>query len=180
MPGAVGEPQLRSVRHFELLASAALLVAAMKLAGLWPPIAYAFAGIGALHAASLAASLRRLPGRGRALQFVVAASILSSSMAMLGLHAAAAARNVAGALLTIAACAFLGAVGYGLLLRKVLDYRLALAPLAGTAIACGLAVYAVYTLTRGHPASGSYWLALSWWLTFSAGLYVTGRRPARA
>ncbi len=178
-PGAVAEPQLHYARHFALLAAAALAVAAARVADLWPPLAFAFAAFGALHAASLAASLRRPRERGRTLGFVAAGSLLSASMAILGRHAAPllAGRGVDSALLVVAVCAFLGALGYGFLLRRVLRYRLALAPLAATALACALAVYAAFEVTRS--ASGSAWPAVSWWLAFSAGLYVTDRPRAR-
>jgi hypothetical protein len=174
-------PQLRYGRHFGLLTAAAAGAAAARLAGLWPAVAFAYAGFGALHAASLAASVRRMPGRRRALGFVAASSILSAAVAILGLRAAplVGGRSITRALLVVAACAFLGAVGYGLLLRMVLRYRLALAPLAATALACALAVYAAFEVTRRYPASGSFGLAVSWWLAFSAGLYVTDRRRTR-
>jgi hypothetical protein len=178
MQGAPVDPQLRNLRHFGLLAAAVVTVAAARYEGLLPRIVCAFAWFGALHATSLALSLRRSVGGWRVLGFIAAASLLSASVASLGMHSVPllAGRGAADTLLVIAACAFAGAAGYGILLRWVLRYQLGLAPLAMTALACALAVCAVLEVLRRHAAAGGIWLAVSWWLAFSLSLYVHGRR----
>jgi hypothetical protein len=168
------DPQLRFARHFGLLAVFAGGIAATRYAGFAPRIALAFAGFGALHAVALGLCLRPIPGRRRVVGFVVAAALLSATVASLGL------RWGPRALLVIPACAFAGAVGYGILLRCVLRYRLRPAALATTALACSIAAAATSQAIRGHAAAGIFWLAVCWWLAFSLSLYVTDRRPARA
>lgn len=178
MHGAPADPQLRCGRHTALLTAAALTVLAARLAGLSPRIAVAFLGFGALHAATLALSLRRATSMGRAVGFIVAAALLSAFLASSAFAAIAhlAARGAACALLGVAVSAFLGAAGYGTLIRVVLRYRLSVGPLAMTALACALAACAASALARRHPGSGTVYLAVCWWLAFSAGLCVMQRR----
>jgi hypothetical protein len=112
---------------------------------------------------------------------VAAASTLSGLLARLGLLAAALlARSGVerAALLVVAPSAFVGALGYGALLRCLLSYRLAAGPLAMIAFACVLAASAALVLMRQYPVGGSVWLAILWWLAFSGGLCAdAGRRP---
>ncbi len=179
MQGALAHPELRYARHFALLAAgSAVGVAATQYAGFWPRIVLAFGWFGALHAASLALSLRSIPGPWRLLGFVAAASLMSASVAGFGLRLAPllVGRGAAGELLLIVTCAFAGAVGYGILLRGVLRYRVALGRLAVIALACALAGCVASPMIRRHAASASFWLAMSWWLAFSAGLALE-RKP---
>jgi hypothetical protein len=182
MQGALADPELRYARHFALLAAAAVAVAATRYAGFFPSILLAFGWFGALHAASLTMSLRSIPGRWRIFGFIAAASLMSASVASLGARSAPflAGRGAAGEVLVIAACAYAGAAGYGVLLRWVLRYRLDFGPLSMTALACALAACVASPLIRVHPASGTFSLAVSWWLAFSVGLFVTDRRRARS
>ena len=83
--------------------------------------------------------------------------------------------------LVVAMSAFAGALGYGALLRGLLHYRLAAGPLAMIAFACMFAASAGLVLMRQYPVGGSAWLAILWWLAFSAGLCAeAGRRGLRA
>ena len=178
------EPRLRCRRHAELLAAAILGVALARLSSTHAPIALAFASYGALHGAALALCLRPRPARWRAPAFVAAASIQSGLLARLGLLAAsllAGSGVEMAASLVVAMSAFAGALGYGALLRGLLNYRLAAGPLAMIAFACMFAASAGLVLMRQYPVGGSAWLAILWWLAFSAGLCAeAGRRGLRA
>lgn len=183
MQGAGAEPQLRYRRHVELVATAALAIAAVRSYSALAPVAFAFACYGALHAAAVALCLRPRPAPRRALAFVAAAALLSGSLARLGWaaipHLAAAGVDTAAALV-VAACAFAGALGYGALLRGLLRYPLGAPPLVTIAFVSALAACAALALTRRFPGSGSAWLAILWYLAFSAGLCVVAGRPGRS
>jgi hypothetical protein len=175
------EPRLHCRRHAGLLAAAILGVAWARSSSAQPPIALAFACYGALHSAALALCLRPRPARGWALAFVAAASLLSGSLARLGLVAVpylAGSGVVAAAVLVVAANAFVGALGYGALLRWLLRYRLAPGPLVMIALACVVAASAALVLMRQYPVGGSAWLAILWWLAFSGGLCAAAGRRA--
>jgi hypothetical protein len=178
------EPRLRCRRHAVLLAAAILGIALARFASAQPPIALAFACYGALHAAAVALCLCPRPARVKALAFAAAAALLAGLLARLGLRAAPllAGRGVEMATLSIlTVSAFAGALGYGVLLRWWLRYRIAPGPLVVIALGCVLAVTAALALIRHYPAAGSSWVATLWWLAFSGGLCsAAGRRALRA
>jgi hypothetical protein len=176
------EPQLRYRLHVELVATAALGIAAARSFSAHASVALAFACYGALHAATVALCLRPRPTPRRALAFLAAAALESGLLARLGWVALPLLGSdaVSAALLVVAASAFAGALGYGVLLRFLLRYPLGLAPLVTMALACTLAACAALALTRRFPAGGSTWLAVLWWLAFSGGLWVVASRHTRA
>jgi hypothetical protein len=182
MQGPGVEPQLRYRRHVELVATAALGIAAVRSFTAHASVPFAFACYGALHAAAVALCLRPRPAPGRAFAFAAAAALQSGCLARLGLAAMpllAASDVDAAASLMIAASAFVGALGYGALLRGLLRYALGVAPLVTIAFACTLAASAALALTRRFPAGGSTWIAIFWWLAFSGGLCVLAARRSR-
>jgi hypothetical protein len=159
------EPQLRYRRHVELVAAAAFGIAAARSFSAHAPLALAFACYGALHAAAVALCLH------------------SGLLARLGSAAVPLlARGDFGsaALLVVAASAFAGALGYGVLLRWLLRYPVGAAPLVTIALACTLAACGALALTRRFPAGGSTWLAILWWLAFSGGLCAMAGRRSRS
>jgi hypothetical protein len=177
------EPLLRGRRHAALLAAAILGVALARFVTTHAPIALAFACYGALHGAAVALCLHPSPVRWRTPAFVAAASILSGLLARLGLLAVPLLARIgveAAALLVIAVSAFAGALGYGALLRCLLGYRLAAGPLVMIAFACSVAASSALALMRLYPLGGSAWLAILWWLAFSAGLCADAARRARS
>ena len=183
MQGPRAEPQLRYRRHVELVATAALGVAAVRSFTSHAPLAFAFACYGALHATAVALCLRPRPAPPRALAFAAAAALQSGLLARLGLAAVpllAGSDVDAAASLVIAASAFVGALGYGALVRGLLRYPLSVAPLVTIAFACTLAACAALALTRRFPEGGSTWLAILWWLAFSGGLCVVAARRSRS
>jgi hypothetical protein len=173
------EPRLACGRHAALLAAGILGIVLARASSISAPLALTFACYGALHGAALALSLRPRQGRVRALAFVASAALLSGSLARLGLLAAAllAGAGVERAvLLVVAVSAFVGAFGYGALLR-LLRYRLAPRPLAIIAFICVFAASVALVLMRQYPLGGSVWLAILWWLAFSGSLCASaGRR----
>jgi hypothetical protein len=178
------EPLLRCRRHTEILAAAILGIALARYSNTQAPIPLAFACYGALHAAAVAICLRPWPVRWRAAAFVAAAALLSGVLARLGLLAVPLLARIgveAAVSLVVAASAFAGALGYGVLLRGLLGHRLAARPLVLIAFACSVAASAALFLMRQYPVGGSAWLAILWWLAFSAGLCAdAARRPPRA
>jgi hypothetical protein len=176
------EPQLRYRRHVELVATAAIAIAATRSFNARASLALAFACYGALHAATIALSLRPRPTLGRALAFLAAAALESGGLARLGWVAVPflGGDAASAALLVVAASAFAGALGYGVLLRFLLRYPLGVAPLVTMALACALAAGAALALARRFPAGGSTWLAILWWFAFSGGLCVVASRHTRA
>jgi len=176
-------PRLHCRRHAALLAAAILGIALARWLSSPASIALAFAGYAALHGAALGLCLRPRPDRVRVLVFVAAASLLCGSLARLGLTAAPLLANngiEAAALLVVAVSAFAGALGYGALLRGLLHYRLAPGSLAMIALACAAAASAALVLMRRYPGGGSTWLAILWWLAFSAGLCAASRHARSA
>jgi hypothetical protein len=183
MQGPGAEPQLRYRRHVELVATAALGAAAVRSFTAHAPVAFAFACYGALHAIAVALCLRPRPAPVRALAFAAGAALQSGFLARLGLAAVpllAGSDVDAAASLVVAASAFVGALGYGALLRGLLRYPLGVAPLVTIAFACTLAACAALALTRRFPAGGGTWLAILWWLAFSGGLCVVAARRSRS
>src|ERR1700741_2780025 len=87
MHAPAAEPQLRYRRHVELVASAALGVAAVRSFTAHAPVAFAFACYGALHAIAVALCLRPRPALPHALAFAAAAAFQSGLLARLGLAA---------------------------------------------------------------------------------------------
>jgi hypothetical protein len=177
------EPRLRCRQHAVLLASAILGIASARYSSAQAPIALAFACYGALHGAAVTFCLRPRPALVRQLAFVAAASLLSGSLARAGLLAApllARSGVEMAALVVVVVSAFTGALGYGALLRCLLHYRLAPAPLVMIALACVFAASAALVLIRHYPAGGSASLAILWWLAFSGGLCSAAGRRARS
>jgi hypothetical protein len=167
----------------ELVVAAALGIAAARSFTAHVPLAVAFAFYGALHAAAVALCLRPRPAPVRGLAFAAAAALQSGLLARLGSMAVPLlVRGDFGsaALLVVAASAFAGALGYGVLLRRILRYPVGLAPLVTIALACSLAACAALALTRRFPTGGSTWLAILWWLAFSGGLCVAASRRTRS
>jgi hypothetical protein len=175
-------PLLRGRRHAALLAAAILGTALARASSTHAPLALAFACYGGLHGAALGLSLRPRPVWWRPAAFVPAAAILSGLLARLGLLGVPLLARIgveAAALLVVAMSGFAGALGYGALLRCLLRYRLAAQLLVMIAVACSVAASAALFLMRRYPVGGSAWLAILWWLAFSAGLSAATAQRAR-
>jgi hypothetical protein len=174
-------PRLGCGRHAALLATGIFGIVLARASSIITPLALTFACYGALHGTALALSLRPRQGWVRSLAFLASAALLSGSLARLGLLAAsllAGAGAKRAVLLVVAVSAFLGALGYGALLRYLLHYRLAPRRLVLIAFACVFAASAALVLMRQYPLGGSAWLAILWWLAFSGGLCAAAGRRA--
>jgi hypothetical protein len=148
-----------------------------------------FALYGALHATALTLSVvaGARPSRGRRLLFVAGAAILALATARLGifgLRAEGAIGGSSGPAAILAACAGLGALAYGALIRAVLKNRAEAArrpkmkPLIGTSLACAAATLVSFAASRGLHASGVLWLVTPWWFAFSGGLWCAAAQES--
>jgi hypothetical protein len=181
---------LHYARHFGLLGCFTVAIAVAGPRAGPGGIASQFALYGALHAAALVLSIvgASSPSTGRRILFVALAGILALSTARLGLLLAlgvvGGGRGSAGPLAILAACASLGALAYGLLIRGVLatpggiGAGLSSRALAVTALGCAAAAPASVTVGRELHAAGVLWLVIPWWYVFSCGLWFAGFRRA--
>jgi hypothetical protein len=184
-PAGRGRPQrqLYCARHFALLASIAALLSLTRAAHLAPGVSSQFALYGALHAGALALSMRLRRSAWRQLGFLGAAALLSLLTVRLGLAGLPLAATLApgtGPVAMLGLSSLGGGLGYGFLLRGVLNYRLPLAALAPTALACASAAVGALIVGRRVQLLSGLWLAVPWWLVFSAGLCCDDSWRARS
>ncbi len=171
-------PRLHYVRHFALLACICAAILAVR----WRPgldAASWFALYGALHAATLVASLRVRQSWWRSLLFIAVSAALAMSIARLGLYAMRFAGKLpgsAGAAALLGAGSLLGALAYGSLIRRFKIAEFPMPALAATSLACALAAPAVLCAVGHAPVSAALWVTIAWWFTFSAGLWCYERR----
>ncbi len=165
-------------RHFALLAciAAGILAVRWRLAldaATW------FALYGALHAGALVASVRVRQPWWRWSLFMVLATGLALSVARLGLYGMRYIGNpagVAGAAVLLGIASLLGALAYGILIRRFRFVEFTLGALAATSSACALTTLAVLRTVGHAPVTGALWVTIAWWFTFSAGLWYHERR----
>jgi hypothetical protein len=169
-------------RHFSLLACLAAVLAATRG---WSPaigVVATFGIYGALHASTLAVTLRARPPAGRRLRFVVIAASLSMLSVALGV---CASRFIGGSMglpqtaLPLCLSSGMGAATYASLIRRFFGAQLAPAAIVTVALGCIAATLAV--LVSGiYLQGGGLWVAVSWWFAMSLGLWVhDGRRERR-
>lgn len=170
-------------RHFALLFVLAALAALLGRLSFMPGPVAAFGLYGAMHAAALALCLRAAQPPSRKLLFVLLASLISLSIAFLGVRAAPLAAmpwGFSGLRTILAAASILGALGYGWLMRAFGLIALGWASLAALAIACALATGAAFTVGMRSLSLGSASLAVAWWLSFSGVMWWLDARRIRA
>jgi hypothetical protein len=163
--------QLQYRRHFALLASIAALLGISAAWRVQAGMEVAFASYGALHACSVAASLRSRVALWRRLAFVVAAAVISVSATQVGLEVywLVPRSPAVASQFAIGLASIVGAFAYALLLRSVLGFRLAAVALVWVPVICTLAALAAFTV--GGLALMGVWVAASWWLAFSGSLW---------
>ncbi len=169
------QAQLHYARHFALLASIAAL---LGISAPWRTpagIDVAFASYGALHAGSIAISLRARRELWRRLLFVLAAAVISASATHAGIEffRLAPRSDAVTALFAIALSSIVGALAYGLLLRSVLEFTLPLHALVWVPVVCALAALTAFRV-GGFTLMG-VWMAAAWWLAFSGSLWYLDR-----
>ena len=121
-------------RHFTLLVCIAALLIVTSRWRVSPGAAYSFAIYGALHASVLAASLRDRQPLVRQILFVAIAALLCMLTARLGLYGmrfAGKLPSFAGPWLLLAAVSGVGALSYGILIRRFWIRDLSLARIHG-------------------------------------------------
>jgi hypothetical protein len=166
-------------RHFSLLACLAAVLAATRG---WSPaigVVATYGIYGALHASTLAVTLRARPPAGRRMRFVVIASSLSMLSVALGLLAS---RYVGGSMgmaqtaLLLSMSSGIGAATYATLIRRFFGAHLTLSTIVTVVLGCIAATLAV--LASGlYLKGGGLWVAISWWFAMSLGLWFhDGRR----
>jgi hypothetical protein len=166
-------------RHFCLLACLTAVLAATRR---WSPaigVVATFGIYGALHASTLAVTLRARAPAGRSLRFVVIAASLSMFSVALGVSASrliGGSMGMAQTALPLCLSSGIGAATYAIVIRRSFGAHLALAAIVRVVLGCIAATLAV--LVSGiYLKGGGLWVAVSWWFAMSLGLWVhDGRR----
>ena len=165
-------------RHFSLLACLAAVLAATRG---WSPaigVVATYGIYGALHASTLAVTLRARPPAGRRMRFVVIAASLSMLSVALGLCASRfiGSMGMAQTALLLSMSSGIGAATYATLIRRFFGAHLTLSAIVTVVLGCVVATLAV--LVSGiYLKGGGLWVAISWWFAMSLGLWVhDGRR----
>ena len=159
-------------RHFAVLAGFSALTALCVRHGVMPAGVRVFALYGALHAAALVISLRKPIAWWKRILLVALAAALSMLSFGTGLLVKFAAAMVPGhgaTYLALGCAAALGAMSYGLALRRVLGVPLTVSAVAWIALLCVLATY-LAAVTSRIVGFGLWWLAVLWWFAFSGAL----------
>lgn len=166
------EPYLHYGRHFLLLLTLVIALAASGSAR--PPLGVAatFAAYGALYAATLAITMRARPTPRRAAALVVAGAALCAAWALVIQAFDAAPR---WRLIGIAA---VGAASFATTLRQGFRAALSLRAIPLITAGCTLATLAAFHSGAYRLAPGPV-LAGAWWLAFSAGLWLCDRGRLR-
>jgi hypothetical protein len=169
-------------RHFCLLACLAAVLAATRG---WSPaigVVATYGIYGALHASTIAVTLRARPPAGRSLWFVVIAASLSMLSVAFGLGASrfiGGSMGMAQTALLLSTSSGIGAATYATLIRRFFGAHLTLSAIVTVVLGCIAATLAV--LVSGiYLKGGGLWVAVSWWFAMSLGLWVhDGRRERR-
>jgi hypothetical protein len=166
-------------RHFILLFCAIVI---LVLTGAWGrsrEAVVAFGVYGALHSATIVASLRAPQALVSKLLFVSLAASLAMLCVLFGLYGArylAALPGMSGPGLLVTLSSGLGAATYAVLIR--LFWVADLSPKAIFSMTLGCMVAILAALMCGSSflrPVGELWLAAVWWLAFSTGLWYQER-----
>jgi hypothetical protein len=169
-------------RHFVALSLLAALLAATRPLRPSLGIAATFGLYGALHSIALTASLRARGSAAGKLLFVSCATVLSAANAAMGLYSArflGSVPSLARPVLLLAISAGLGAIGYAWLVRRFWFADLAYGAIAAIGVGC-VAASLIVGVSGAVPAtSDGLWVAVAWWLAFSAGLAFCDRESIK-
>ena len=169
-------------RHFCLLAGLAAVLAATRG---WSPaigVVATFGIYGALHASTLAVTLRARAPAVRSLRFVVIAaalSMLSAALAVCASRFIGGSMGMAQTALLLCLSSGVGAATYATLIRRFFGAHLTLSAIVTVVLGCIAATLAA--LVSGiYLKGGGLWVAVLWWFAMSLGLWVhDGRRQRR-
>jgi hypothetical protein len=168
-------------RHFSLLACLAAVLAATRG---WSPaigVVATYGIYGALHASTLAVTLRARPPAGRRMRFVVIAASLSMLSVALGLCASRfiGSMGMAQTALLLSMSSGIGAATYATLIRRFFGAHLTPSAIVTVVLGCIVATLAVL-VSGTYLKGGGLWVAISWWFAMSLGLwFYDGRRERR-
>ncbi len=169
-------------RHCVLLACAIAVIAIMAqldlfgTASLLPNAAI----YGALHAAALTGALYAAAPLVRKCLFILAAALLDVAALYAGIFgltllSAAAMPLRVRAYIAFGACAWIGAILYGLLIRRFWLPELTPRPIMQISMGCLMATMLALLIENLSGLSSLWTLAALWWCAFSAGLWIVGR-----
>jgi hypothetical protein len=175
----MSSPHFFYARHFLLLAGFSVVVAVMTRLHLLTDLNVCFAAYGALHASALILAVRVTQSLWRRCLFVVIAaalSVMALRMGIFGGHLSGTLPGNAALYMVLGFSAVIGALAYGILIRRFWLVELTVGGLALISVGCMLAAFvAFYTLAHSHSL-GRWWLAVLWWYAFSGGLWFCDRR----
>lgn len=167
-------------RHFAALGVGTVLI---FLLGHWDLLSdsliVSFGLNGALHAITLAMTLRAAQSIWRRLAFVVfaaALSIFTMYVGITGLVLFAVLPGNERLYAVLGLCAVTGAITYGSLTRLFWLGKFPSRIIVLMALICLLAAWLAFFL-RGYLDLGGWWLAAAWWFAFSAGLWFFDTHP---
>jgi hypothetical protein len=163
-------------RHFALLGCAAVaLVAVLRI---WPtamvPQWWQFALYGLLHALAFVGAVRGPVSVLKQLVFIAAASMLAFAAPYIGICAVrfiGAGPDRVSLFALLALSSGIGALSYGVLIRRFWLPALPAAAFGAIALGCAAGTLLAVVAARGSPLLHQS-LTLLWWITFSCGLWI--------
>jgi hypothetical protein len=162
-------------RHFGLLAAATVIV---FLLGHWSLLSESlfavFAINGALHAASLALTLRTPQSLARRLVFIaiaVALSVLTLYIGIICLVLFAVLPGNERLYVVLGVCSLSGAITYGSLIRIFWVRSFSSRVVLVMSVLCMLATSLAFFARTYSDFFGAWWLTAVWWFALSGGLW---------
>jgi len=168
-------------RHFSVLGAATV---ALFLLGHWDLLSdsliASFAVNGALHASSLALTLRSPAGNLRKIAFVAIAAALSMFTMYVGIVGLVLFAVVPGnerLHLVLGLCSLSGAITYASLIRIFWIRKFPPRRILAMSLFCLLATSLAFLARSYSEVLGGWWLAAAWWFAFSGGLWFFDTHP---
>ena len=168
-------------RHFSVLGAATVVLFLLQHWDLLSDSLLAsFAVNGALHALSLALTLRAAQSILRKLAFIAGAAALSVFTMYIGIIGLVLFAVVPGnerLYMALGLCSLSGAITYGSLIRIFWVRKFSPRCILGLAFICLLTTSLAFFLRAYCEALGGWWLAAVWWFAFSGGLWFFDTHP---
>jgi len=168
-------------RHFSVLGAATVM---LFLLGHWDLLSdsliASFAINGALHASSLALTLRSPQSNLRKLAFIAIAALLSvftMYVGILGLVLFAVVPGNERLYLVLGLCSVTGAITYGSLIRMLWIRKFPSRRILAVSLLCLLATSLAFFARIHADFLGGWWLAAAWWFAFSGALWFFDTHP---
>jgi hypothetical protein len=168
-------------RHFTVLGAATVV---LFLLGHWDLLSdslIASFGInGALHASSLALTLRSPQSNLRKLAFIAIAaalSIFTMYVGIVGLVLFAVVPGNERLYLVLGLCSVTGAITYGSLIRIIWIRKFSPRRILAISLLCLLATSLAFFARAYADFLGGWWLAAAWWFAFSGALWFFDTHP---